>query len=139
VSAHVEVTGVETSASAAGFRLLLASPLVWALHFLASYLTAAIWCARASADAGVGAFETGMEVVRAAIAVYTLGALLALALVGRRGLREHRQVQGDTPQESDDRTERRRFIGFAAVLVSGLSAVAVTFVGLAAAFFGSCR
>jgi hypothetical protein len=139
VSAHVEVTGVETSASAAGFRLLLTSPLVWALHFFACYLTAAIWCARASAGAGVGGFETGMEVVRAALAVYTLGALVALALVARRGLREHRQVQGDTPQEPDDRTERRRFIGFAAVLVSGLSAVAVTYVGLAAAFFGSCR
>jgi hypothetical protein len=80
-----------------------------------------------------------MEVVRAAIAVYTLGALVALALVGRRGLREHRQVQGDTPQEPDYRTARQRFIGLAAVLVSGLSAVAVAYVGLAAAFFGNCR
>lgn len=41
--------------------MLVASPMIWAVHFLLSYVTAAIWCAK------VGGALDG---VRVSIAVY---------------------------------------------------------------------
>jgi NO-binding membrane sensor protein with MHYT domain len=46
---------------------LVAAPAVWAIHFLASYATVAIWCAK------VDHRFTGAQL---AIAVYTLAALI---------------------------------------------------------------
>jgi hypothetical protein len=141
----------------AGFPLLLASPLTWAAHFLACYLTAAIWCARigagpgarpgtgvvATAEAGavgaVGAMADGVGWVPAALAAYTLAALAVIAAVALRGLRERARAGTDVVGEGDSLEGRRRFVGVAALLLSGLSAVAVVGVGGAAVFFETCR
>ena len=50
--------------------LLAASPLLWAIHFLVSYITAAIWCAKVVGRDG-SLFE-----VRVAVACYTVAALV---------------------------------------------------------------
>ena len=56
--------------------LLTASPVIWAAHFLLSYVTAAIWCAKvAGPDGSLGG-------VRVAIAVYTVLALSGIGIIG---------------------------------------------------------
>ena len=108
-------------------------PVIWAAHLLLSYGTAAIWCAKyAGPDGSLGP-------ARAAIAGYTLAALVGIGVVGRRGWRAHRLGSAETPHDADTPEDRHRFLGFATVLLSGLSAVAVIFGALPAVFIRSCR
>ncbi len=68
--------------------LLAIAPLVWAAHFMACYLTNAIWCAK---------FATASDptsTVRWAIALYTLIALPLIAIVGWYGYRRERSRYG---------------------------------------------
>ena len=62
---------------------LAAAPGVWALHFLASYATAAVWCAKHGAQASLGG-------ARVLIAAYTALGLLALGALARRGMSHYR-------------------------------------------------
>jgi hypothetical protein len=112
--------------------LLTASPVIWATHFMLSYLTAAIWCARvAGPDGSLGG-------VRVAIAMYTVLALSGIGWIGWRALRRHRYGTATLPHDDDSPEDRHRFLGFAALLLSALSAVAVIYAALAAVFIGSC-
>lgn len=111
--------------------LLAVSPGIWTAHLLASYLTAAIWCAKAGRDAGLGG-------VRIAIAGFTVAALAGILFTGWRGFRRHRLGSATVPHDFDTAADRHRFLGFATVLLSGLSVVAVLYVALPAIFFGSC-
>lgn len=113
--------------------LLTLSPSVWALHFLLSYATAAIWCARVVERGG------SLGGARWAIAGYTVLALAAIAVTGWRGWLRHRHGTAAVPHDFDSPADRHRFLGFATLLLSGLSAVAVLYVALAAVFIGSCR
>ncbi len=113
--------------------LLAASPTIWAGHFLLSYVTAAVWCEK-FAEPG-----SSLGGVRVAIGVYTVLALAAIALVGRRGWRRHRLGRSALPHDDDTPHDRHRFLGFAAFLLSGLSAVAVLFAALVVAFLEDCR
>ena len=121
----------ETAEERQHLLLLAASPTIWAAHFLASYLTAAVWCAKAGRLAGLGG-------VRWAIAAFTLAALGGIAFVGLRGLRRHRYGSATVPHDVDTPEDRHRFLGFATVLLSALSVVAVIYVALPALFFGAC-
>lgn len=113
--------------------LLTIAPAVWAGHFLASYLTAAIHCAKAPGpDAPLGG-------VRTAIAAYTLIALAGIVATAWVGFRRHRRGTAAVPHDYDTPEDRHRFLGFATLLLAGLSAVAVAYVALAAVYFGSCR
>ena len=108
-------------------------PIIWAAHFLLCYLTAAIWCAKlAGRDGPLGGART-------AIAAYTLIALAAIALVGWGGWRRHTFDGSETRHDFDTPADRHRFLGFATVLLAGLSAVATIFTALAAVFFRDCR
>jgi len=112
---------------------LAAPPLVWAAHLLASYCTAAIWCEKvAGPDGALGA-------ARVAIAAYTAVALAAIFLIGWRGFKRHTFAGSTLPHDFDSPEDRYRFLGFATLLLSGLSALAVIYQGLAAAFIGSCH
>lgn len=111
---------------------LTAGPLLWALHFLACYLTAAIWCAKAGRLAELGW-------VRGAVAAYTVVALAGIGWTFLHGLRRHRHGAATVPHDFDTPGDRHRFLGFATLLLSGLSAVAVIYVALVAVFFGTCR
>jgi hypothetical protein len=113
--------------------LLAVSPTIWAAHFLLCYITAAIWCAKfAGRDGSLGP-------VRWAIAAYTVGALCGIALNGRSGLRRHRRGTESGPHDFDTPGDRHGFLGYATVLLSALSAVAVVFAALVAVFFHDCR
>jgi hypothetical protein len=113
--------------------LLIVSPAIWAGHFLASYVTAAVWCAKfAPHDGSLGP-------VRWAVAAYTVTALIGIALNGWGGLRRHRFGSESLPHDFDTPGDRHRFLGFATVLLAALSAVATVFVAIVALYFEDCR
>jgi uncharacterized membrane protein YhaH (DUF805 family) len=112
---------------------VVASPLVWAAHFLLCYCTAAIWCAKFA-----GA-ERSLSGARVAIAAYTVLALVAVTALAVKGLRRHRLPGGEVPHDADEPEDRHRFLGFAALLLSLLSMLAIAYSALAAAFIGSCH
>ena len=111
---------------------LTVSPTIWAAHFLGSYLTAAIWCAKVAEPGG------SLQTVRVAIAIYTALALVAISVVGWIGYRKHKYGVATLPHDFDTPQDRHRFLGFATLLLSGLSGVATIFVALVVVFLGNC-
>lgn len=109
------------------------SPTIWAGHFLMSYITAAIWCAKYSPRDG------SLGPVRWAILAYTVVALISIALNGRSGLQRHRRGTESPPHDFDTAGDRHGFLGYATVLLSVLSAVAVVFAASVIIFFEDCR
>jgi hypothetical protein len=85
--------------------------------------------------------------VQTVILWYTSIALIGIAMIGWEGFRRHRHpstVLGAagteaTTHDLDTRADRHRFVGFATLLLSGLSAVAVVYAALAAQYFDTCR
>jgi hypothetical protein len=109
--------------------LLIVSPAIWAAHFMLCYLTAAIWCQKfAGRDGTLGG-------VRVAILI----SLTGIGLNGWGGLRRHRHGSETTPHDFDSPADRHRFLGFATLLLSALSAVATLFAAIVALFFEDCR
>jgi len=108
-------------------------PIIWAAHFLTTYITSAIWCEKiAGRDGSLGG-------ARLAIAIYTVLALAGIALIGWRGWQRHAFDGSETQHDFDSPADRHRFLGFATALLAGLSAVAVIFTALAIVFFNDCR
>ena len=113
--------------------LLTIAPSIWAVHLLLSYVTAAVWCSKA-----VG-FGGPLGSVRGAIVWYTAIALAGIAVVGWEGFRRHSYGTEATTHDLDSREDRHRFVGFATLLLSGLSALGVLYAALAAQYFETCR
>lgn len=113
--------------------MLTISPALWAGHFLLSYVTAAVWCAKLAGRDG------SLLEVRLAIAVYTALALLGIGITGWVGYRRGDLGRSTTPHDLDTPEDRHRFLGFATLLLSCLSAVATLYVALAAVFIETCR
>ena len=113
--------------------LLTISPIIWAAHLLLCYITAAIGCGRFFAPGG------SLDSVLTGIAFYTVVALAGIAFVGWEGFRRHRHGTEATTHDLDSAEDRHRFLGFATLLLSGLSALAVAYVALAVTFFDTCR
>jgi hypothetical protein len=113
--------------------LLTFAPAIWAVHLLSCYITAAVWCAKFARPAGP------LDGVRTAIAWYTAAALVGIGVVGWEGFRRHRYGTEATTHDLDTPEDRHRFLGFATLLLSGLSAVAVLYAALAAIHFDTCR
>lgn len=112
--------------------MLTASPAIWAAHFLLSYITASIWCAK------MAGFGGSLTSVRVAIGVYTALALTGIGIIGWIGYRRHSYGNAALPHDDDTPEDRHRFLGFATLLLSALSAVATIYAGLVIFFFGSC-
>ncbi len=111
---------------------LVGGPATWALHFLLCYVTAAVWCAKHAR------LPPSLE-LRGMLWAYTAAAVLAIALFGWRGLRHHRWGSERLPHDDPTAGDRHRFLGFASLLLCGLSLVAVLYTALAIALVGSCR
>ncbi|CAN5287760.1 MAG: hypothetical protein ACR2GW_14915 [Pyrinomonadaceae bacterium] len=123
----------ETSEKNQSLLLLTASPVIWAAHFMLSYITASIWCAKVAGP------DKSLWEVRVAIVIYTALALAGIGIIGWSGYRRH-SYGGDTvPHDADTPEDRHRFLGFSTLLLSGLSAVAVIYAALVVVFFGSCH
>lgn len=112
--------------------ILVAGPVIWAGHFLLSYVTAAIWCAKVAGPLG------SLGAARIAIGVYTLVALIAIAVLMINTWRRHDLRSARASHDEDSAADRHHFLGFAAVLLAGLSFVATLYVGSVAGFIGNC-
>lgn len=112
---------------------LIASPTIWATHFLLSYITAAIWCAKVA-----DRFDS-LAPVRWAIVAYTVAALVGIGINGWKALHRHRTGPGLLPHDSDTPADRHQFLGFATALLAGLSAIATVFAALVVLYFEDCR
>ncbi|HVL67628.1 MAG TPA: hypothetical protein VM364_10230 [Vicinamibacterales bacterium] len=113
--------------------MLTVAPTIWAAHFLLCYVTAAVYCAKApSALAPLGG-------VRTAVALFTIVALAGIFVTGWIGYRAHRYGGASVPHDDDTPEDRHRFMGYATLLLSGLSAVAVIYAALVAVFVETCQ
>jgi hypothetical protein len=121
--------------------LLTIAPTIWAVHLLLCYITAAIWCAKFVGPGGP------LDGIRSAVLWYTVVALAGIALTGWEGFRRHRHPSAPlgaggteaTTHDLDTAEDRHRFLGFATLLLSGLSGVGVLYAALAATYFETCR
>jgi uncharacterized membrane protein len=120
---------------------LVTPPTVWALHFLVSYTVAAAYCAKTMADARVftGTEWPDISVARLVILIATAVALVVVALCTRQAWGHWRSGDVEPPFDDPSFDGRQGFLGFATLLLCGLSFVGVIFVALPAAFIGDCR
>lgn len=122
----------ETTETNQSLWLLPASPAMWAVHFLLSYITVSVWCAKVAGAQGA------LLSARTLIGAYTAAALIGIGAIFWIGYRKWAH-EGDTgPTDSDTPEARHRFLGFATVLLSGLSALATLYVTLAIVFIKTC-
>lgn len=112
--------------------LLTLSPVTWALHLLASYIAAAVYCEKYATG------ETSFDFIRMLVGGFTFVALGVIALVGYVGYRRHRVGDRSTSHSFDTPTTRHRFLGFATLLLSVLSGVATIFSALVFVFIRNC-
>jgi hypothetical protein len=113
--------------------LLTIAPTIWAAHLLLCYITTAVWCAKFAAAGGA------LGGVRDAIMWYTVVALVGISIIGWEGFRRHRSGTETTTHDLDSAEDRHRFLGFATLLLSGVSTVGVVYAALAATYFETCR
>ena len=111
---------------------LFTAPLVWALHFLICYVGVAVYCAKADQ------FGVSFIAVRVGIALVTIVALALIATAAWLAWRQWGFGTRDPPHDDPTRTDRNLFQGFATLLLSGLSLVAVIYVALPALFITEC-
>lgn len=105
------------------------APAVWAGHFLATYVTTAIFCAKAAPH------SMTIGGLRATIALYTV---LALVLILAWTLRDWRTRATPRQHRAGD-SAQHRFLVDVTLLLGGLSAIATIFVAMPVLFFASCR
>jgi len=117
--------------SRASLWKLVAGPATWALHFLLGYVTAAIWCAKSPLARELGTLHVLLW-------GYTAVALAVIAWFGWRGLRQHLWGSATLPHDAGSAGDRHRFLGFATLLLCGLSFVAVLYSAMAIAIVGGC-
>ncbi|WP_287337648.1 hypothetical protein [Mesorhizobium sp.] len=111
---------------------LFTAPVVWAAHFLVCYIGAAVYCAKPEL------IGLSFSAVRAGIAAATLIALSLIALSAWLAWRQWGFGTDDPPHDDPTRRDRTLFQGFATLLLSGLSFIAVIFTAMPALFLTEC-
>ena len=112
--------------------LMVAGPTTWAAHFLLSYGTAAVWCAKV---VGLGG---SLATARMVIFFYSLVALVIVGAIGWIGKRRHSYGLAQLPHDDDTPEDRHRFLGFATLLLASLSGVAIIYEALVIVFIDRC-
>lgn len=121
----------DLGAEAASLWRIALSPTIWALHFVACYATAAVWCAKADL------FD--LSTLRIAIAGYTVFALGLISWLAWRAWVQWDFLDDlDHDHAGEQAEHRHEFLGHAAFLLSGLSLVGVIYVAMPAFFAASC-
>lgn len=111
---------------------LFTAPVVWALHFLACYIGAAVFCEKPYLLGG------SFASLRIAIAIVTVLSLAAILLSVFLSYRQWGFGQVEPPHDQPTHRDRLQFQGYATLLLSGLSFVAVVFTALPALFLADC-
>ena len=112
---------------------LFTAPVVWALHFLASYGAFSVYCAKA--DASGFSFDT----LRIALAIVTIAALAMIVFAAWLAWRQWGFGVHDPPHDEPTHRARTLFQGFATLLLSGLSFMAVLYGALPLFFIEGCQ
>ncbi|NYD91804.1 hypothetical protein [Sphingomonas melonis] len=108
---------------------LIVPPTTWAVHFLFSYLWAAVSCAKL----GVWArFPT-------AFAIGTLVALLVIVAAGVIAWQQARTPGAPAPHDDGTDIDRLRFLAYSTLLLCALSFVAVVFTAMPVIVLSDCR
>lgn len=116
-----------------GLWRMLAPPTIWAAHFLAVYVGAAVYCAKAGRDVAAG--PIAIIVVAATIVALVAIGLVVVSTARRWGVS---LIDGDLRYDRPHAEERHRFLSHMTLMLSGLSAVAVIYVALPALFMEAC-
>ncbi|HEY6631401.1 MAG TPA: hypothetical protein VIZ90_08115 [Rhizobiaceae bacterium] len=111
---------------------LFTAPVVWALHFLACYAGAAIYCEKP------GLLGNDFGNLRLVIAAVTILALAMIVVSALLAWRQWGFGTGDPPHDDPTYSDRLLFQGYATLLLSGLSFVAVIFTAMPAIFITEC-
>jgi hypothetical protein len=113
---------------------VIIAPTIWALHFLACYIAAAIYCEKAGRDAP-------LEDIRLLVIILTVVALAGIFWSSRRLWRVHARSLTDDDFEYEHNTpeERHRFLSHVALMLCVLSAVAVIYVVIPMLYLETCR
>jgi hypothetical protein len=113
---------------------VIVSPVIWAVHFLASYVTVAIYCEKA----GRAAF---LDPAVIAVVVYTVVALAGIAWSTHAlwRVRGRSLTDDDFEYEHNTPEERHRFLSHVALMLCVLSAVAVIYVAIPMIYLSTCR
>lgn len=111
---------------------LFTSPVVWAIHFLACYIGAAVFCEKPLL------FANDFNNLRIGIAVATIISLCMIVFAALLAWRQWGFGSGAPPHDNPTRRERMLFQGYATLLLSGLSFIAVIFTAMPALFITEC-
>ena len=109
---------------------LFTAPVVWALHFVICYASVAVYCAKGDGS--------GYDLLRISLAGLTFAALLAIILSAWLAWRQWGFGTDTPPHDEPTRHDRRLFQGFATMLLSGLSFLAVVFTAMPLMFINGC-
>lgn len=112
---------------------LFTAPTVWAIHFVVCYAAVAVYCAKAAA------LDFSFGTVRLALGCFTVVALIVIVLSAWLAWRQWGFGSGDPPHDDATRKDRTLFQGFATLLLSGLSFVAVIYVAIPLIFIAECQ
>ncbi|MDB5550479.1 MAG: putative rane protein [Rhizobium sp.] len=112
---------------------LFTAPVIWALHFVVSYGAFSVYCAKAS----VAAFS--FDTLRAALASVTVAALAVIVMAAWLAWRQWGFGVHDPPHDEPTHDSRTLFQGFATLLLSALSFMAVLYGALPLIFIEGCQ
>lgn len=112
----------------------IAAPLVWVVHFLTCYITAAVFCEKS----GRGADLLPVGWVVGVATVVALGIIAAIA-ASLWQVRARSLTDNDFEFEHNSPEERHRFLSHVALMLCVLSAVAVVYGALPVVMLESCR
>ncbi|MCJ8520139.1 phage shock protein PspC (stress-responsive transcriptional regulator) [Pseudorhizobium tarimense] len=112
---------------------LFTAPTVWAFHFIVCYVVVAIYCEKALV------WSIDFNAIRIGLGIFTLMALAMILLSAYLAWRQWGFGSGDPPHSQATDQDRRLFQGFATLLLSGLSFVAVVYVAIPLIFIAGCQ
>jgi hypothetical protein len=112
---------------------LFTAPTVWALHFVGCYVVMAVYCAKP------GFMGYTFLDFRWLLAIFTVAALAFIVLSAYLAWRQWGFGSGDPPHDAPTARDRKLFQGFATLLLSGLSFVAVIYTAIPLAFLAECQ
>jgi hypothetical protein len=110
---------------------LTAGPAIWAGHFLASYVAAAVWCGNVGTHARFGSMNV-MFVAATGVA------LAGVAWVAWGGWTRYNHGEAVPSHHKDTPEDRHRFLGLATLLLALLSAVSIVYTAVAVAMLRGC-
>lgn len=112
---------------------LFTAPVVWALHFLASYGSFAVYCAKAQAQ------WPDFDLLRMALVAVTVAALGVIVFSAWLAWRQWGFGVDDPPHDEPTDRSRTLFQGFATLLLAGLSFIAVLYGALPLLVIEGCQ